>query len=537
MYSVRSSLTRTSYIVTWDTVYGTWHGFCIWWSITKPSTTTSWQYCGKQYQIWLTRMYILRRCTFRPTCFDWYTVYSVQEDQIIRLGHAVLQRHCDLGDCIWNMTWILHQMTTDGKQEYIPKDLLLLMTFLSEINKELWQHHWIYPLGKLHSLQYQTWQLPHGHWKTWKTGQCHWFRSRQKVPWPQDPSSHPLPREQESHQNCVLHLYIKSVRIGSICHILTRESVHPFARPCFDWYTVHFARTTQTDILSKRVWSCPTRTLCFPTALQLGRLYMTCILHQMITDGKQEYVPKDQPLLWDYSVFCPRVSNCPDSDILFSNYIATRNTVHDMGFATDDDRWQTGICSKWSVDSMRFLWGINKELWQAPQSQLPQPPTPSWWIQCIKSVWLGFPFWVGSWCSLLPNLFWWVHCAFCQNHPDGYTAFSPRVIKLSNSDMLFYNDIATQETIYGTWHGFCIAWRLMAKDLLLLWDSFEKTIRDYDKTHFHIPYWENKNLTGTARYTSSYIKSVRLGDESLTSLAVYFRNWHMFSEYMNNIPC
>jgi len=27
------------------------------------------------------------------------------------------------------------------------------------------------------------------------------------------------------------------------------------------------------------------------------------------------------------------------------------------------------------------------------------------------------------------------------------------------------------------------------------------------------------------------------GDESLTSLAVYFRNWHMFREYMNNIPC
>jgi len=26
-------------------------------------------------------------------------------------------------------------------------------------------------------------------------------------------------------------------------------------------------------------------------------------------------------------------------------------------------------------------------------------------------------------------------------------------------------------------------------------------------------------------------------DESLTSLAVYFRNWHMFCEYMNNIPC
>jgi len=26
-------------------------------------------------------------------------------------------------------------------------------------------------------------------------------------------------------------------------------------------------------------------------------------------------------------------------------------------------------------------------------------------------------------------------------------------------------------------------------------------------------------------------------DESLTSLAMYFRNWHMFREYMNNIPC
>ena len=26
-------------------------------------------------------------------------------------------------------------------------------------------------------------------------------------------------------------------------------------------------------------------------------------------------------------------------------------------------------------------------------------------------------------------------------------------------------------------------------------------------------------------------------DESLTSLAVYFRNWHMFREYMNNITC
>jgi len=27
------------------------------------------------------------------------------------------------------------------------------------------------------------------------------------------------------------------------------------------------------------------------------------------------------------------------------------------------------------------------------------------------------------------------------------------------------------------------------------------------------------------------------GDESLTSLAMYFCNWHMFREHMNNIAC
>jgi len=29
-------------------------------------------------------------------------------------------------------------------------------------------------------------------------------------------------------------------------------------------------------------------------------------------------------------------------------------------------------------------------------------------------------------------------------------------IKLSDSDMLFYNDIATRKTVYGTQYGFCI---------------------------------------------------------------------------------
>ena len=32
-------------------------------------------------------------------------------------------------------------------------------------------------------------------------------------------------------------------------------------------------------------------------------------------------------------------------------------------------------------------------------------------------------------------------------------------------------------------------------------------------------------------------RGVMRGDESLTSLAVYFCNWHMFREYMDNIPC
>jgi len=35
----------------------------------------------------------------------------------------------------------------------------------------------------------------------------------------------------------------------------------------------------------------------------------------------------------------------------------------------------------------------------------------------------------------------------------------------------------------------------------------------------------------------SYMMSISAVDESLTSLAVYFRNWHMFREYMNNVTC
>jgi len=37
--------------------------------------------------------------------------------------------------------------------------------------------------------------------------------------------------------------------------------------------------------------------------------------------------------------------------------------------------------------------------------------------------------------------------------------------------------------------------------------------------------------------TLEQFHSFERGDESLTSLAVYFRNWHMFRKDMNNIPC
>jgi len=52
-----------------------------------------------------------------------------------------------------------------------------------------------------------------------------------------------------------------------------------------------------------------------------------------------------------------------------------------------------------------------------------------------------------------------------------------------------------------------------------------------------------------AHQTSNFMKYLALqsfaissrirgsSDESLTSLAVYFHNWHMFREDMNNIPC
>ena len=49
--------------------------------------------------------------------------------------------------------------------------------------------------------------------------------------------------------------------------------------------------------------------------------------------------------------------------------------------------------------------------------------------------------------------------------------------------------------------------------------------------------WYDMPTQTGLRSGSNPAEDSRSGDESLTSLAVYFRNWHMFREHMNNIAC
>ena len=46
-----------------------------------------------------------------------------------------------------------------------------------------------------------------------------------------------------------------------------------------------------------------------------------------------------------------------------------------------------------------------------------------------------------------------------------------------------------------------------------------------------------KVLAFTAEVTLSWVHLSKDIDESLTKLAMYFHNWHMFCKYMNNIAC
>ena len=87
---------------------------------------------------------------------------------------------------------------------------------------------------------------------------------------------------------------------------------------------------------------------------------------------------------------------------------------------------------------MRFLSGINDEHHKANHDSIV--------ASIMKSVRLGFTFESGVGAPFRPTCF---DGYTVQDHSDRYTAFSPRVIELSDSVMLFDNDIATRETVYG----------------------------------------------------------------------------------------
>jgi len=141
------------------------------------------------------------------------------------------------------------------------------MRFFWEINKELWQLPWP-PTPSNISTRTSFIAISNLTTSSWALESVEIRSMSLIVQWLQDPFSHPLPREQESHQTA----YIKSVRLRSICHILTWGLVHPFTWPVLtDTLCISPEPLKRIHcILSKRVWSCLTQTSCFPTALRLG---------------------------------------------------------------------------------------------------------------------------------------------------------------------------------------------------------------------------------------------------------------------------
>ena len=108
-------------------------------STTKPTSTTSNTIMmDTVYQIGPTRIHILSRELVLPFAQPVLTgtlcispgplrrIHCIQSKnyQIVRLGHSVFQWHCDSGDGIWNMTWILLYMTTDDKRSATPMGYL-----------------------------------------------------------------------------------------------------------------------------------------------------------------------------------------------------------------------------------------------------------------------------------------------------------------------------------------------------------------------------------------------------------------------------
>ena len=192
-----------------------------------------------------------------------------------------------------------------------------------------------------------------------ESGQCHQFQSRQEVPWPQDPFSHPLLREQESHQNCVLHLQLYQIGPTQIhmSHFDLGVGAS-FCPTCFDWYTVHFTRTTQMDTLYyvqeyeivqlrhpvsnfmatwETVW-CTWHGFCieeYQICPTIKFVWLRSICHILTRESVRPFAQPvltdtlcilPEPLKWIHCIMSKSMK-LSNSDILFSNFMATRETV------------------------------------------------------------------------------------------------------------------------------------------------------------------------------------------------------------------
>ena len=188
--------------------------------------------------------------------------------------------------------------------------------------------------------------------------------------------------------------------------ISTQNSVVTMCSP-FAQTILYFARSAHMDTMysGQQYQIGPNRISCFLTTLRLGAPYLTWILHRMTTDGKQEYVSKDQSHLWDY----------------FEKGIRSYDKHHE---ATTFNTIMT-------------------VLWQAISSGSNLDPH--------FDSGVGTPF-------AQPVL----TCTLCIS-PEPLKWDTLYSVQVSNSDVWFSNYMATLETV----HWFCIGWRPMANRNIL----------------------------------------------------------------------